>query len=437
MTRRILAGFLGVLAAVIAAVVVPLGVLVTAQQRHDFRNEARTAARAVAALAEEKLDDRKPAAVNAALSRLGTGQDRIAVLDAAGRVIGVAGTPLPASVLTPARSGASVSDLPGTVVVTVPVGEPERIGTVVLARDAGPLEHRQGVLWTWLAAAAAGALLLGAGVGWALSRWISRPLHGLAAAAVGIGSGQTLARADPATGPPEVRQVAVTFNTMAARVAALVETQRSMTAEVSHQLRTPLAALRLRLELLAADLEPESRDEVAAILEETNRLSRMVDGLLAAARAEASPTTPRPVDLAAIAQERLTAWQPVADERGVSLRLDTAPATAVAGPGHVDQMLDNLLDNAIAAVPADAEVRISTCMADDCALLTVADTGPGMSAERRAHALDRYYTDRAGNGGTGLGLHVVARLATANSGTVALRETLGGGLTVEVRLPGN
>lgn len=437
MTRRILAGFLGVLLAVIAAIVVPLGVLLSAQQRNDFRDATRTAARAVAAVAEEQLDDHQPAALSTALTHLAAARDRIVVLDAAGTIVGRTGPPLPAPVLAVARTGQSVPSMSDSFVATAPVGDDSSgsIGLVLLARDIGPLEHRQHVLWAWLASAIGAALLIGAGVGWALSRWIARPLHSLAGAAHRIGAGQTTARADPTSGPPELRQLAGSFNTMADRITALLETQRGMTAEVSHQLRTPLTALRLRLELFAADLDRDRADEIDAMLEETARLSRLVDGLLAVARAEAAPVTPEPVDLASAARERLTAWQPVADERGVTLHLHTSPALVTAGPGHIEQILDNLLDNALTAAPANSTVTVTASSDTTHAVLAVADTGPGMSAERRARAVDRYYTDRAGNGGTGLGLHVVARLAAADHGTTSLRETPGGGLTVEIRLP--
>ncbi len=435
MTRRILAGFLGVLLVVLAAVVVPLGVLVTAQQRDDFRDGARTSAGAVAAVAEEQLDDRKPAALAAAMTRLAASGDRIAVLDLTGSVVSHAGTPLPVMLLAAAHAGRRLAQLPDSLVATAPVGDAAPIGLVVLARDTGPLTDRQHTLWLWLAAAASSALLVGAAVAWQLSRWIARPLRNLAHAAHQLGSGDTSARADPGLGPPQVRQVAAAFNLMGDRVTSLIEIQRGMTAEVSHQLRTPLAAVRLRLELLAADLDQDNAAEVAAVIGETNRLSRLLDGLLAVARAEATTTVPEPVELAAAAAERVAAWQPVADERDVSLRLATRPAVALAVPGHVEQILDNLLDNALTAVPAGAQITVTTVANETHAQLAVADNGPGMSPERRTHALDRYDTDRAGEGGTGLGLHVVARLVSTDHGTTSLHETPGGGLTVEIRLP--
>ena len=126
------------------------------------------------------------------------------------------------------------------------------------------------------------------------------------------------------SGPPELRRLGATFNTMAGRLEALVHGNRAVIADVSHQLRTPLAALRLRLDLLAADPDPDPETtghELAGALEELARLSRLVDGLLAVARAENVVPVPAAVDVAEVARERVVAWHPVADDRGIALEV--------------------------------------------------------------------------------------------------------------------
>jgi signal transduction histidine kinase len=436
-TGRLLAGFLGVLAVVIAAIVVPLGVVVTAQQRDDFRSEARAAARAVSAVAEEHLDDHaRIEALDTVVARFAANGDAVVVLDASGHVVARGGPAVSPSIESAARAGRPLPAEGDTVPASAVVGDAGRVlGVVILVRDREPLDHRQAVLWATLLSAAAATLVVGALVGWSLSRWIARPLTTLAETAHRIGRGDVAARADVRAGPPEVRELAAAFNEMTDRVASLVEVQRGMTADVSHQLRTPLAALRLRLELLAGELEAPLADEVVAMIEETNRLSRLVSGLLAVARAEATSPAPEPADVASVAAARVEAWQPVAAERGVDLRLDAAPAMAAVTPGHLEQVLDNLLDNAIDAVPAGGRITVRVRATGAGVELTVADTGSGMPAEQRAHALDRFVTDHAGKGGTGLGLAIVSRLVTADRGTAAVRETPGGGLTVEVLLP--
>ena len=437
MTGRILAGFLGVLVVVIVAVVVPLGLIVTTQQASDFRAGARSAARAIAAVAEEHLDDTAPVTgLDAAVARSVSDGDSVAVVDSTGHVVALGGATVPPQVIAAARAGRPLPAADDAVVAGAPVGDAKRVfGRVVLLRDRQPLDHRQTVLWTTLLGAAAVTLVAGGLVGWSLSRWIAKPLTALSAAAGAIGRGDVSARADEATGPPRVREVAGAFNEMAARVTSLLEAQRGMNADVSHQLRTPLTALRLRLELLASEVADPFAEEAAAMIEETNRLSRLVDGLLAVARAEAAPPAPEPADVAELAAARVDAWQPLAAERGVDLTLDASSAVAAVTPGHVEQILDNLLDNAIEAVPRGQRISVEVRPSAEGVALCVADSGPGMPPEQRARALDRYTTDRAGEGGTGLGLAIVTRLVTADHGHVALEETAGGGLTVHIELP--
>ncbi|MFD0526502.1 sensor histidine kinase [Kitasatospora arboriphila] len=225
---------------------------------------------------------------------------------------------------------------------------------------------------------------------------------------------------------------------MAARTEALVHGHRAVTADVSHQLRTPLTALRLRLDLLAADAEGEDAVELAGAQEEIARLSRLVDGLLAAARAENAVPRPVPVRVDEVVAERITAWEPVAAERQVELASHSPGRPVVyLGAGDLEQLLDNLLANALEAVPGGGRIRVEAASAAASfgpgTELRVVDDGPGMSPEARATAFRRFGNPEAR--GTGLGLAIVHRLATANGGTARLEETAGGGLTVVLELP--
>jgi signal transduction histidine kinase len=214
-----------------------------------------------------------------------------------------------------------------------------------------------------------------------------------------------------------------------------------MLADASHQLRTPLTALRLRLDLLAADSAPAAAAELAGAQEEIARLSRLVDGLLATARAEAVTEQLEQIDVVEAVSERVAAWQPVADGNGVKLLTETpAPAQPVLvalGAGHLEQVLDNLIDNAIDAIGAEGgTVRVSVAQPEAAVVtLTVADDGPGMTPHERSRAFLRYTT--GSQNGTGLGLAIVHRLVTANGGTIKLADTPGGGLTVEVEFHGD
>jgi signal transduction histidine kinase len=432
-TSRIVASFLAVLAAVLVAVVIPLGLIVTAQQVRDFTDQVDRVALTVGALAEDHLDDRAPVGeLKRVLDRLAADGYRIAVLDSRGEVVAHAGLTIPAATLRAAAAGAQIPRTDDSLTVATVIGDAGRsLGRVVVAHDATTLEaHRHG-LWTLLASAAAGALAFGALIAWLLSRWIARPLTGLARVAHGVGRGAATTRADERSGPAPIRQVATAFNAMSDRVRALLETQRGMTAEVSHQLRTPLAALRLRLELLRDDLPEGSAADVTDMVEETERLTRLLDGLLAIARAEATAADPVRTDVSDVVAERVAIWRAVADDRQVRLHLTSEPALADVTPGHLEQVLDNLLDNAIDATPPGGQIRLAVRATPAAAEVSVADTGPGMTDEQRDRAMDRWAT----TGGTGLGLAIAQRLVEADHGTLRLEQASGGGLCATIRFP--
>ena len=187
------------------------------------------------------------------------------------------------------------------------------VGTVILTRSTSSLDGDIVKLWVILGTIAVLAMIGATLLAFGLARWVSRPLAGLDTAAGRLADGDLASRAVVDSGPPELRRLATTFNTMAGRLEALVHGNRAVIADVSHQLRTPLAALRLRLDLLAADTaqsDPDTAQELAGALEELARLSRLVDGLLAVARAENVVPVPTTVDVAEVASERVAAWPP-------------------------------------------------------------------------------------------------------------------------------
>jgi signal transduction histidine kinase len=424
MSRRIAAAFLAVLFAFVAIVVVPLGLIDSGRIRGDFRSGALTTARALASVSEERLDDgHADAAFRSGLTRSLQPGDGVLVLDDHHRVL--------------ARAGSAVAAGDDRLVVRAPIGTTSPpLGTVVFTRDTQPVEDRLRDLWLALAGAAVLVMLAGTLVAVRLGTWIATPLRSLVAAAGGVGAGDVTARADAATGPEQVRDVSRAFNEMADRVTSLLETQAMMTADVSHQLRTPLSALRLRLDLLADEVPADLQDEVAGMISETTRLSRLVDGLLAVARAEATLPAPRAVDVAATCADRVRSWEPLAAERGVTLALRSAgPTFAQSTPGHLEQVLDNALANAMDALAAGGVVAIDVADTPSGAIIRIADDGPGMAEQLRAHAFDRYVTDRGRDRNSGLGLAIVGRLVAADHGHAELLDTPGGGVTLVIRLP--
>ena len=269
-------------------------------------------------------------------------------------------------------------------------------------------------------------------VGVRLARLVSRPLRRLEHAAAAFGLGDLRTRASETDGPPEVRSLATAFNETAAKLEQLFHSQQEFIADASHELRTPLTALRLRLETLTGDADQKS---VTAALHEVERLTTMVESMLALARADATQDSAVRLDVTALARERADTWNRLATERGISLRVGAnGPAVARAGPARVTQVLDNLLSNALRHASPGTEVTVSTAADAQWVTLHVRDRGPGLSEEQRARAFDRFWRGSTAQNGSGLGLAIVRRLVEADGGTVELTTPPGGGTEALVRL---
>jgi len=450
MTRRVAAALIVLTLTLLVAAVVPLALGAIAHERDSFVEDTARTTASIAGLAEERLGDHvaDDPALNAAIRTASRQGDGLLILNEAGDVVISEGKPSDDTwreLVTQSRQQndptTALTNDRAIAVQTVwqdgnLTGTP--IGTVVLERPISPLSQDIANLWLYLVGLSGLAMIAAVVVAIYFARWVSRPLANLDNAARAIADGDLTVRAKPGYGPPEVRRMAGTFNMMAGRLEALVHGHRAMLADASHQLRTPLTALRLRLDLLAVDSAPAAAAELAGAQEEIARLSRLVDGLLATARAEAVTEQLEQIDVFEAVSERVAAWQPVADGNGVKLVAEhsaISPAPRVAlGAGHLEQILDNLLDNAIEAVGEEGgTVRASVARSEAGIMLTVADDGPGMTPQERSRAFLRFTT--GSQNGTGLGLAIVHRLVTANGGTIRLADTPGGGLTVEVGLP--
>ncbi|MER6130240.1 HAMP domain-containing sensor histidine kinase [Streptomyces sp. NPDC001795] len=443
MTRRIALSVLALITAVLVLAVVPLGLLMTQREQTSFREEAAAKTRSIASAAEEYLSDHKTDAVAPSLVEEAHKRgDCATVYDSAGHVVlstacsEVAGDDskgLVFSVLAHPDSRVRQDDQ--WLTTAVPIGDTSHpVGVAVLSRSADPLHDRILAMWGWLALIGVGGLGAAVLMSVLLARWVGRPLRVLDEAAQRLGEGALDARAPAGAGPQEVRRLAATFNTMAGRTEALVHGHRAVVADVSHQLRTPLAALRLRLDLLAADAEGDTAAELADAQGEIARLSRLVDGMLAVARAEHAVPRPVPVRVDRVVAERVAAWEPVADAGRVRLTADCRPGlTAFLGEGDLEQVLDNLIANALDAVQEGGRVLITGKRHNGSVQLRVVDNGPGMTRAARESAFRRFGNPEAS--GTGLGLAIVHRLVTANGGTADLLDSPGGGVTVVLSLP--
>jgi signal transduction histidine kinase len=389
-------------------------------------------------VAEERLDDHvHGSALSRSIQEMSRQGDQLAVYDSAGHLIAsTAQHPTVQRPVQPAVRTPVTYPLGNRLVVLAPVVPDSghgSVGTVALSRSTQCLSRRIMLLWALIAGIAAAGLIAAALVAIGLARWLSRPITTLAGAAHQLGEGALHTRTHVSSGPPEAQNLSAAFDTMAARIESLVRGNQALMADVSHQVRTPLAALRLRLELLAQDADENTALELAGAQEEIARLARMTSGLLAVARAENHTVRSTLVDVAAVARDRCETWRPVADERDVMLGVGgRGSVLARLGQDHLEQILDNLLANALDALPAGGTLTVAVRADGPRLLLVVRDNGPGLSDQQQRTAFRRF---SAGAGGTGLGLAIVDRLTSANGGSATLSDTPGGGLTVTIDLP--
>lgn len=318
----------------------------------------------------------------------------------------------------------SGTDIEGAVRITYPSSV---IGERVESRVRGLLV----VALVSLGVALAAAIIF--------AQTVTRPLRRLTHATEQLAEGDLTVRAADDEGPPEVRSLASSFNAMGGRIERMVARQRAFAGDASHQLRTPLTALRLRLEQVGDELERDpaaARARLEAATAETERLQRLIEGLLALARAEGHQPELARIDAAGVVHERVELWRALAEEHGVTVQVDAAPtAPVLAVPGALEQVVDNLVDNALQVAPAGSAVEVRITRAGSDVELHVLDRGPGMSASQRERAFDRFWRAAdAPPGGSGLGLAIVASLVETSGGTVRLLPRSGGGLDASVRL---
>jgi signal transduction histidine kinase len=451
MRRRLLVSYLSVALTVLVILEVPLGVLSARRERDLLASSAERDAASLAVVVQEGVEHPQSDDLVSLTSRYRaqTG-DEVAVVDRSGHILVRLNEAEPESVrsdLSPEvgkalggrlASGSQQDEGHRVEVAAVPVRNETAVeGAVVIALRADAVDHRIALTWLGLGALALLVVAATSLVGLHLAGSVTGPLGRLEATAAALGHGDLSVRA-AAAGPPEVRALASTFNEMAGRLEDLVGLQRRFVADASHQLRSPLTALRLRIENLELAADPGSAADVGAAAEEVARLSRIVDGLMALTSAEGLRPERAPVDVATVVSDRQAAWAALAEERGVLLRVDeasTGNTRAWAVPGHLEQILDNLLANAAEATPEGRSITMRLESADGRLALHVCDEGPGMSPPDRARAFDRLWQGSGNNGGSGLGLSIVRQLARSCGGDCELREAPGGGLDAIVDLP--
>lgn len=282
-------------------------------------------------------------------------------------------------------------------------------------------------------------VLLAAAIGLVLSRSVTRRLRLLRDATERFARGDTSARADETSGAPELRSVARSFNGMTERLDGVLRQQRAFAADASHQLRTPLTALRLRFERARALVhdDPEGAAErLEAAEAELDRLDQLIEGLLVLSRAEGADAAVATVDVGAAAADRVAQWGALAEESGMRVDLQgPASARVRAVPTAVEQIIDNLVDNALGVTPEGEAVVVRIEVDGERTVLHVLDRGPGLSPTDRERAFERFWRGGGERAGSGIGLAIVAQLARVSGGSAELRERPGGGLDAAITLP--
>jgi heavy metal sensor kinase len=281
--------------------------------------------------------------------------------------------------------------------------------------------------------------------GYVLMRRALRPVDEIRQKAAQITSRNLSERLPVVRTGDELERLATDLNRMIARLEESFQQINRFSADASHELRTPLTVLQGELESMAqsrSNIPPEIRDTIGSALEETQRLTKIVENLLAISRLEAGEARKQleRLDFAELARSTAEQMRLLAEEKQIHLDCNGAERVEVdADPARLKQVVVNLLDNAIKYTPEKGKVSVCVTKQDSRAVLEVADTGIGISADDLPHIFDRFYrADKARSremGGTGLGLSIVRSICLAHNGQVRVASTEGQGSVFHVELP--
>ncbi|MEU5692608.1 HAMP domain-containing sensor histidine kinase [Actinosynnema sp. NPDC020468] len=448
MLRRLLVLIVPLLVALVGALGVPLAVAVVQRESRETYLDRLGDAGRFASLAENALASNRRTALREELVRY----DHLygiaaAIVGTDGSVIESSRQPFP---LTGAKVEAGLTAAFGgyrgdtdqsvwpwrdeDVVVVEPVGRDSEVVAAVVTISPTD-ELKAAILRQWALLALIGLVpTLGVvAVAWPMSRWVLRPVRRLDEAAAAVAQGEWDVRAVEG-GPPELRRLTAGFNTMVEVVGRALRRQRAFVSDASHQLRNPLAGLRLAVDNLAPHVVGEPGREAHRIaVDEAEEMGRVLDALLAATRLD-SASAAEPVDLDALLAAHVPGWRALAGD--IALEVDVPPGLrALEPPGGLGSVLDELVANAIRLSGA-TRVTVSATATPDTLELRVADDGEGLTEDERARALSRFWRapKHQNTPGTGLGLAICAELVASAGGTLSLSPTDPHGLTAVLRL---
>ena len=323
----------------------------------------------------------------------------------------------------------------------------------VLTRLFGGDREVTALVWTGGCGLALALPLLAVASAARAFRSVATPLADVMAAADAVAEGDLSVRV-PEEGPGEFGRLARSFNRMAEELERADQQRRNLTADVAHELRTPLHIIQGNLEGVLDEVYEPTKEHIGATLEETQTLTRLVEDLRTLSLAEAGqlPLVKEPVDVVELLADVATSFSGQAEAAGVDLRVEPAlglsdeagsasPTMTVTGDGgRLDQVLGNLVANALRHTPAGGTIRLQAAVVPGGVRISVQDTGEGIPAEDLPYVFDRFWRgDRsrshAGGGGSGLGLAIARQLVQAQGGRIEVESDVGRGTTFTIELP--
>ncbi|WP_158893792.1 ATP-binding protein [Amycolatopsis anabasis] len=410
MRRRILLAILLAVAVTGAALGIPLGITTWLLVDNIHRENLRTSAGRIAATLDNEIANGQPISLD---------EVRVAIPPGGQLIVRRADTP-------PLAEGAAPNG--ETLTEVVPIA---RQGTVELSTPAGPMRSQQ----TQFTVAVVLLVVLSVGTGTVVAtvtaRRLARPLRHVADRASRLGGGDF--RADPSRyGVGELDMVAEALDASGAALAQLVQRERQLVGDVSHQLRSRLTALQLRLESLTVVSDPDVAEDARAAQEQADRLAEALDELLAAARA-ASEVGTEPVDLQTMLPEIAEEWRQLLRAEGRNLRLRVGDGLmARATPGRLREVIGVLLDNAQRHGAGTVTLAARRGDAEGTVVVEVGDTGSGIPDELAPHIFERGFS---GGGSTGVGLALARALAEADGGRLELSSKRPAVFSIFLRVP--